>query len=458
MIRLASNRYFAWSVIAGAVLLLSTVIVGVAWPVRGALHEQVLRREAAALEAVVEVQRETGTRAVRDLGEEIAAFDVFYALLESPRLDGLVAVQLFEGDGQVALVVPDAAFVEELPAGQRVVTPQAVFHPHTATATGLGFAVSAGEGPWLEVVIPVQIGADSPVWARYWMDGRPVAAELAEVDARLWWQAGISALAGSLVLALGLGWALGQLRRQQEDLAQANRELLLNSKTAAIGAISAHLMHGLKNPLAGIEGFIAEGELAQADAANTGEAWREAAETTRRVRRMVNEVMAVLQDQSVGADYTVPIGEVVDQCIAKARPAAVAAGVELSVATATESCTVSGRAAALVGLALDNLLDNAITAAGAAGGVTLDITPKGGQASIRISDTGPGLPAAVKAAGFAPVTSSKTGGAGVGLALGHALLGHAGGELTLAFTGTAGTIFELNVPLTAREERGVETS
>ena len=294
--------------------------------------------------------------------------------------------------------------------------------------------------------------AEPRVWARYWLDGRPVAAELKEVDARLWWQVGASAAGGSLVLGLGLGWAFGQLRRQQEDLTRANRELLLNSKTAAIGAISAHLMHGLKNPLAGIEGFIADGEFDQSDPSATGEAWREAAETTRRVRRMVNEVVGVLQDQSLGSDYTVPISEVVEQAMTKVRPVAEAAGVALNAKAETDAAPVSGRAAALLSLALDNLIDNGIAAAGSGGRVSVSIEAAGPQVSIRVSDTGTGLPQAVIQAAFAPVASAKPGGAGVGLALSHELLRHAGGELSLAHSDAHGTIFVATVPLAATTE------
>lgn len=455
MIRLASHRSFAWLVIIGAVLLMSAVIMAVAWPVRTALHQQILRREAVALAAVVEVQRQSGTRAVRDLGVEIDSLDVFYALLESPRLEGLVAMQLFAADGQITLVVPDAAFVDELPPSQQVVDPQAVFHHDNSTASGLGLATSAGGGAWLEVVIPVAIGttAEPRVWARYWLDGRPVAAELAEVDARLGWQVGASAAGGSVVLVLGLGWAFGHLRRQQEDLARANRELLLNSKTAAIGAISAHLMHGLKNPLAGIEGFIADGEFSQSDPAATGEAWREAVETTRRVRRMINEVVGVLQDQSLGADFTVPVREVVEQSITKARPAAAAAGVVLDTSAEVVLSPVSGRAAALLSLALDNLIDNGIAAAGSGGQVSVAITPAETHVSIQIKDTGPGLPEAVQRAAFAPVASAKPGGAGLGLALSHELLRHAGGALSLVHSDGHGTVFRATLPLAATTEK-----
>jgi signal transduction histidine kinase len=445
------NRHLSLAVIIGSVVLLSGVIIGVTLPVRRALHEQVLRREAAALEAVVEIQREGGTREVRDLGVPVEALDVFYALLESPRLDDLVAMQLFAAEGEVALVVPDAAFVEELPIAERVAQPTAVYHSSSDTAGGLGLAVEAADGPWLEVVVPVTLGngADAErVWARYWLDGRPVAAELAEVDHRLWWQVGLSMLGGNVILVAGLGWAFRRLARQQEDLARANRELLLNSKTAAIGAISAHLMHGLKNPLAGLEGFIAAGENGQTGGADEGEAWRLAAETTRRVRRLINGVMDVLRDETAAVDYAVPIEEVVTGVMVKSRSGAAAARVELEFNAAVGKTEVAGRTAALGKLALGNVIDNAIAAVAPGGRVTVGLVRRGDVVCIRVVDTGPGLPERVRRAEFTPVASDKPGGAGLGLALSHELLRHAGGELALESTGAHGTAFRLTLPVT----------
>ncbi len=428
------------------------MIFGVMVPVRQALHDQVLRREAAALEAVVEIQREVGTQDVRDLGVAVEALDVFYALLESPRLDDLVAMQLFGAEGEVALVVPDTAFVEELPVAQQVMQPTAQYHPTKQTAGGLGLAGEAADGPWLEVVVPVTVGAAAEgerVWARYWLDGRPVAAELAEVDRRLWWQVGLSMLGGNVILIAGLGWTFRRLARQQEDLARANRELLLNSKTAAIGAISAHLMHGLKNPLAGLEGFIAAGESGQPDPASEGEAWRLAAETTRRVRSLINGVMDVLREETSGVDYAVPIAEVVAELLAQTKPAAEAAGVEVNFTGAAGKEEVAGRSAALARLALGNLIDNAVAAVDSGGSVTVGLTRQGDDVCIRVVDTGPGLPPRVREAEFVPVTSQKPGGAGLGLALSHELLRHAGGELQLESTGTSGTAFCLTLPVHA---------
>ncbi len=104
-------------------------------------------------------------------------------------------------------------------------------------------------------------------------------------------------------------------------------------------------------------------------------------------------------------------------------------------------------------LALDNLIDNGIAAAGSGGQVSVAITPAETHVSIQIKDTGPGLPEAVQRAAFAPVASAKPGGAGLGLALSHELLRHAGGALSLAHSDGHGTVFRATLPLAATTEK-----
>src|SRR5690606_31101471 len=90
--------------------------------------------------------------------------------------------------------------------------------------------------------------------AHYWMDGGRMTAEFAALDRGLAWQVGMLVLIGGAgigaisALALRrLAAANRKLAEQGEDLSRANQELVLAAKTSAIGAISAHLIHGLKN-------------------------------------------------------------------------------------------------------------------------------------------------------------------------------------------------------------------
>ncbi|WP_221029540.1 sensor histidine kinase [Actomonas aquatica] len=454
MPRSLSSRQVQWTALLAAALLLLALVAVVAWPVRRELQAQVLEREATAVAAVARLQRDLGVARIERLGVEATVDDVFEALLESSRLEGVAAIQLYDASGRAARELPLEAYVDALATADQVSRATARFHVGSPPAGAAGEALALTPGPWLEVIVPLNLEGETGAggWARYWQDGRPAQAELAAVNRQILMVAGWAGGLGAVVLVSGLGWAFARLRRQADDLARTNRELLLHTKTAAIGAISSHLIHGLKNPLAGLEGFMAE---EPGENGGDGEAWREAAATTRRVRGMINEVLAVLQDERDGADYTLTADDVYAAAGQRVEAAVRDAGLTLQMVTVSAEAApgpeVDGRTAGLVGLVLGNLLDNAIAATPRGGTITLRGTMDAGEAlCIDVEDTGGGLPTAVREAQFAPVRSSKTGGAGLGLALSGQLARHAGGALTVVRSDARGTCFRLTVPVSAR--------
>ncbi len=448
MPRSLSSRQVQWTALLAAALLLLALVGMVAWPVRRELQGGVLDREAAAVAAVARLQRDLGETRFAQLGLEATIDDVFEALLESSRLEGVAAIQVYGADGAAARELPLEAYVDELAPAKRTEEARARFHPGAPPADAAGEALALTPGPWVEVIVPLALPGENAHrgWVRYWKDGRPMAAELAAVDRQLLTVVGWAGGLGAVVLVGGLSWAFARLRRQAEDLAHANRELLLHTKTAAIGAISSHLIHGLKNPLAGLAGFMAEEP--ESRGRSPGEAWLEAAATTRRVRGMINEVLAVLQDERDGTDYTVTAAEVCAAATARVENALAKAELTLRVSADGAVPAMDGRTAALVGLVLGNLLDNAIAATPRGGSITVRCQSESGTICIEVEDTGPGLPAAVRAAAFAPVQSTKASGAGLGLALSRQLARHAGGSLTVARSDARGTCFQLCVPVT----------
>jgi signal transduction histidine kinase len=216
------------------------------------------------------------------------------------------------------------------------------------------------------------------------------------------------------------------------------------AKTGALGAISAHLVHGLKNPLAGLEEFVAE--IAADERADVPpDARATAVQTARRLRTLVNEVISVLRDEaSGGADHVVPAAEVIESVRARNAIAAERAGVEI-VGTAEPGTQLSARTASLAGLILANLVANAVEAAPRAA-IRLGAYPDKTYVRFTVTDTGPGLPPHVRTALFTPVASSKPSGGGMGLAISARLARHAGGELSLVRSDASGTEFQLIVP------------
>ncbi len=70
-----------------------------------------------------------------------------------------------------------------------------------------------------------------------------------------------------------------------------------------------------------------------------------------------------------------------------------------------------------------------------------------GDMSLEVSDDGPGLPAKAREKLFQPFAgSARPGGTGLGLAIARELVRAHGGELSLAATSPAGTVFRIDLP------------
>lgn len=450
---------------AGTVIVFGGLVFGLTAWVRNPWRAEVLQREAHTMQAVALMQIGTAQQRLAQVGLPMSTADVFAAVLESSRLGGVLRV--FE----VQLFDPNDHLREGLPIGAAEAGPISVwwprplnepiarFDPRGSLDAVLGLTPGPGEQPirtpLLEVVVPLTAGhgATSYGVARYWIDGAALQSEFQAMDHRLLVEAASAFLGATAVIVLLVLWTYRRLAQAHEevvarsaDLARANQELDFAAKTGALGAISAHLIHGLKNPLAGLEGFVADAASSD-DEAIRGQARATALETARRLRAMVNEVVTVLRDEAAGDDdYRIPLQETIDAIRVRAAAGAAEAGVNLKAAPAAHA-ELNARTANLAGLVLANLLTNAIEAAHRGGEVRLETACADGMVEFIVSDTGPGLPASVRGSLFRPVMSTKAGGGGMGLAISHRLARHAGGDLELLHSDASGTAFRLRVPI-----------
>lgn len=447
-----------------AVLLLTAVVFAVVLAavtllLRGGLQDQILRREAELLAGVASMQLANEAAKQRELGVELPG-DLYVAVLNTSRLRGVIATRVFDAQRGFAGAspfewsdeLPSVAVWEQMAAGM----PEARLHARRAvlelqTLIGLEGAAAAA-APLVELWVPLRRpegrfeGA-----AQFWMDGRSVAAEFHALDRRLLAQVVIAWSAGTLVIMVALFWvfrrlaaANRELRARTDDLLRANRELVLAAKTSALGTVTAHLIHALKNPIAGLETFVAsqsEPEIRN----GRGEELAAATELTKRLRRTVNDVVGVLRDEHAGAHFELTAEEVVEIALAKTRAIAADRNVNLVTHIGTNA-TVPGRSANLAALVLQNLLQNAVEASAPSARVTVS-ADRNGSASMEflVTDEGRGLPATVTERLFEPCISSKAGGSGLGLALSAQLARQAGGRLELVRSDARGTCFRLTV-------------
>jgi len=257
-------------------------------------------------------------------------------------------------------------------------------------------------------------------------------------------------VAGSLLLAVALAWFFRRLNRayellaeRTEHLVQANRELALAAKTSAVGAVTSHLIHGLRNPLAGLQNFVSGlGATGPSDA--DGDV-QEAIASTRRMQNMISEILTVLREEEGAGQYEVTLTDLVAIISTKVQPFCRQNGVEL-LAKVKTAAVLSNRTANLTGLILANLIQNAIEATPKDGTVTLSFTREADSVACEVGDEGPGFPADRKL--FEPCHSTKEGRSGIGLAISKQLANHLGAGLELRRSTPQGCVFALVLPRT----------
>jgi PAS domain S-box-containing protein len=99
--------------------------------------------------------------------------------------------------------------------------------------------------------------------------------------------------------------------------------------------------------------------------------------------------------------------------------------------------------------ALANLLDNALRVTPPGGRVVIGVAERDDDVVLSVSDTGPGIPDAIREhlfERFAQTKASSGGGAGLGLAIVKGVADGHGGEVRVRTELGAGTTFEIRIP------------
>ena len=100
---------------------------------------------------------------------------------------------------------------------------------------------------------------------------------------------------------------------------------------------------------------------------------------------------------------------------------------------------------------VQNLVRNAIEAAGAGGHVTVGVAleAEDDTVHVRVTDDGPGMTDEVRARMFEPFFTTKEGGTGIGMAIVHNFVAMHGGSLDVT-TGPSGTTIDVALPRRGR--------
>lgn len=214
----------------------------------------------------------------------------------------------------------------------------------------------------------------------------------------------------------------------------------------------ADASHELKTPVAGILAAAEAMQLAvrhrPEDVARFSDRIESAA---RRLARIVEDLLD-LSRLEMATPVMVPLqlGTLVEEEVARLRTRAGEAGIELSLHSTP--ITVAGDVSEL-GLAVRNLIDNALRYTDRGGRVTVTLLSEGDDGLVEVRDTGAGIPTRDLPRVFErfyrvdAARSRATGGTGLGLAIVRHVMERHGGEVTVTSQLGVGSTFTLRLPL-----------
>jgi signal transduction histidine kinase len=253
----------------------------------------------------------------------------------------------------------------------------------------------------------------------------------------------------------GFDATLAALRRSQAELEAFYRERMVRAdRFAAVGEIATGLAHEIKNPLAGLSGAL---ELLAEDLAQDPRQTEIVDEMRHQVARLTHTMESLLS-------FARPAR-------AKLRATDVNGSLEKVLFLVNQQCrggNVTIRPALADGLppvmadpfqleqVFLNICLNAIQAMSAGGGA-LGITSRAGDGNVvvEIEDTGPGIPADLRAQVFKPFFTTKREGNGLGLAISARIVAEHGGHIGYRCPPAGGTIFTVTLQQ-ARSGRATE--
>jgi signal transduction histidine kinase len=444
----------AWVLIALTLVVFAATLAIVSLHLRRIIHRQIVNQDGELLYAAYS----------QDSPGQDESEDQFDRILEASKIRGVIALRLFSPEGKLTARFPldakDGGLSEtdlpRLQAGH----PVSHFEPQARLTDVVDDPAALSNGqpvraPLVRAFIPLNAKGRFSGVAEFVLDGENVAKAFGALDRDLTNYAVLLFMGGGVVVIGALAWAFRRLGHAQQALSErtanllrANHELSVAAKTSAVGAVTTHLLHELKNPLFALQAFVANKSMEEKAAGD----WQDALNSTRRMQAMIANVVQILQSETAAAEYELTPEEVMQLAASKFKGATPASAhgppdrqIEIRIESAVEGM-ISSHHGNLISLILSNLVQNALQAIACEPRIELSAERGGERLIFRVKDNGPGIPSELQDRLFTPMRSTKTGGTGVGLAISQQLARHLEGELTLSSSSSSGSVFQLSLP------------
>jgi two-component system sensor histidine kinase HydH len=229
-----------------------------------------------------------------------------------------------------------------------------------------------------------------------------------------------------------------------ERLKQTERDALRAEQLAWVGQMAAGIAHEVRNPLTVIKLLI--------QAATDPK--RAVGFRPRDLRVLEGEILRLEQIIRTFLDFARPprptkkpisTRDLLDECLAGVAARAELQRVEVRLDTPPVLPTLDADAGQLKQVVY-NLMFNALDALTTGGTIRVGVTVEGEELTIRVADSGPGLPAGLESRIFDPFVSTKETGLGLGLSICKRIVEAHGGSIAATNGLGGGAAFVVRLP------------
>jgi signal transduction histidine kinase len=256
------------------------------------------------------------------------------------------------------------------------------------------------------------------------------------------------------VAARGFDATLAALRRSQSELEAFYRERMVRAdRFAAVGEIATGLAHEIKNPLAGLSGAL---ELLAEDLQREPHHAEIVGEMRHQVQRLTQTMESLLsfarpaKPKLRATDVNGSIEKVLFLVNQQCRGGCIEVRPELTLALPQVLADPFQLEQVFLNICL-----NACQAMEKGGALTVRSRNGDGHVVVEIEDTGPGIPADLRAQIFKPFFTTKRQGNGLGLAISARIVAEHGGHIGYRCPPDGGTTFTVTLQQ-ARPGRATE--
>ena len=299
-------------------------------------------------------------------------------------------------------------------------------------------AIVAAEGLLSALALPIMLKGE--IIGVLWVANRTAKAfSRGDVDA-------LRRMAHQAAIAMENARLYQDLRHSHQQLVDAQAELVRKARMAAMGEIAAAVAHEARNPLGALSNCL---QLLRGNPALTGEDAELLAIMQSESKRLNDIVSDFLTFGRPRAPRFTPVDlrELVDETWELLRKDDRCAdrivferGFEDGLPPVPADCDQLRQV-------FWNLFLNAVQAMGDEGTLTAEARPAGDRIEVRVRDTGPGIPAAVRSRLFEPFVTTKSGGTGLGLAIVRRIVEDHGGRIAIHTDDGDGTCVVISLPL-----------